>query len=150
MVEGDNTVGEFGIDRYSADIAVDFNAPSSQYKLRMMEAVFARIKGEAETADVPLLAVIIPHPMDVLGGDHTSGTINPAKYPDYDATRLSGSMGAIVAKASVPQVNLFAPFAAVDANELYLNGGDDHWNSAGQALAAELVAEAIETHGFLD
>ncbi len=149
VVAGDNTVGEFSVDPYSADIAVDFDAPSSQYKIRMMRAVFARIVEETEQAGLPLLAVVIPHPMDVLGGDHASGRIDPAKYPDYDPARLTRTMSDIVSETGVPQVNLFDPFAAVDANTLYLKGGDDHWNSAGQALAADLVADAIEAKGLL-
>ena len=150
VVQGDNTVGEFAVDPYTADIAVDADAPSSQYKIEMMKQVFAGIKGEAEKAGLPLLAVVIPHPMDVLNGDHASGKIDPALYPGYDPTRLVQTMSDIVAETGVPQVNLFAPFSAVDANTLYLKGGDDHWNSAGQALAAELVADQIQMGGYLN
>lgn len=150
VVQGDNTVGEFSVDPYSTDIAVDPSSPSSQYKIRMMRAVFDRIADEAEAAGIPLLAVVIPHPMDVLDGNHSAGQIDRTKYPDYDPRRLTDTMSAIIRDRKVPQVNLFDPFAEIDANTLYLKGGDDHWNSAGQALAADIVTQAIISEDYLD
>ncbi len=150
VVRGDNTVGKFSVDPYSTDIAAEPDSPSSQYKIRMMDRIVARIAGEAGDAGIPLLAVAIPHPMDLMDGDHASGRIDRAAFPGYQPTQLTDTAGAIFEGHDIPYVNLYAPFAAADAGALYLGGGDDHWNEAGQALAAEIVAERIVSDGMLD
>ena len=150
VVQGDNTVGAFAVDPYSTDIATDPDSPSSQYKLRMMDAVVARIAQETLDAGVPLLAVAVPHPMDLLGGAHASGKINRDVFPNYNPTELTDAATAIFDRNDIANVNLYAPMAAEDVSALYLGGGDDHWNAAGQALGARVVAEQIMAEGLLD
>jgi lysophospholipase L1-like esterase len=149
IVQGDNTVGSFASDPYSTDIAVDPTSPSSQYKIRMMEQIIAQIADVARAADVPVLATVIPHPMDLLAGDHSSGRINPDTFPGYVPTSLSGTAAGIFSDLEIAHIDLYPAFAAQDANALYLKGGDDHWNAAGQALAAEILAERIVADGLL-
>jgi len=149
VVRGDNIVGEFSVDPYTVDIAVDPDLPSSRYKLRMMAAVLDAMKAEADRAGVPLFITAIPHPMDLLDGDHASGRIDKIAYPDYRPTRLTDALTGIAAETGLPHLNLYAPFKASDPEALYLKGGDDHWNAAGQALAAKLVAIAVTGAGLL-
>jgi hypothetical protein len=149
VVQGDNTVGEFSVDPYSADISTSPENPSSRYKIAMMGQIFEKIRDETEAAGTRLLVVVIPHPMDLLGGDHASGRIDRAKFPGYEPTRLTDTMSGIAAGLGIPYVNLYGPFAAADPNALYLKGGDDHWNGAGQALAAKLVADTVIGAGLL-
>lgn len=150
IVQGDNTVGKFSVDPYSTDIAAEPDSPSSQYKIRMMDRIVARIAGEAGDAGIPLLAVAIPHPMDLMDGDHASGRIDRTAFPGYAPTRLTDTASAIFEGHDIVYVNLYPPFAAEDAGTLYLGGGDDHWNEAGQALAARIVADRIVGDGMLD
>jgi hypothetical protein len=149
VVQGVTTVGEFSVDPYSVDIATEPDSPSARYKIELMTRIFERILAETQAAKVPLLAVAIPHPMDLLSGDHASLKIDPTLFPDYDPTRLTDTARAIAWDLGIPHVNLFDSFTTVDPNTLYLKGGDDHWNSEGQALAGRIVASIIEEMGFL-
>lgn len=146
--QGDDTVGAFGVDPYSADIALLPASPSAVYRRRLMAAVLGRMAALAAAKGVPLLAVIIPHPMDLLDGDHDSGLVDRERHPGYDPTALRDAAAAALAEAGIAAVDLFGAFRAADPRALYLKGGDDHWNAAGQDLAATLVAEAILARGF--
>ena len=48
----------------------------------------------------------------------------------------------------VPFVSLYDVYRANDANLLYSHGGDDHWNAAGQRIAAEVMAHYLLAHGL--
>ena len=47
-------------------------------------------------------------------------------------------------------VSLFDAFSNNDPDSLYFDGGDDHWNAAGQRLAAEIVAEHLIKAGLAE
>ncbi|NND55140.1 MAG: SGNH/GDSL hydrolase family protein [Gammaproteobacteria bacterium] len=150
VISGDNVVYDLRTDPYSADIALQPDSDSAQYKIRLMKVVVAAIQGQAEESGVPLLLIGIPHPMDVLGGKHASGEVDTGKYPAYEPTRLTGTLQDIAARLSIDHINLYPHFAAVDdPAALYLLGGDDHWNDVGQSLAADVVARYIEDRGYL-
>jgi hypothetical protein len=150
IVEGDNVVRDLRTDPYSADIALLPDSPSAGYKLDLMGAVVAEIRRKAEAQGVPLLLVAIPHPMDVMGGAHASGAVDIEKYPDYLPSRLTDSIQAIAERQGIDYVNLFQNFRDVDnPAELYLKGGDDHWNNAGQAYAADIIAAQVARHRYL-
>ena len=109
-----------------------------------MEAVIERIKSTASLHNVPLLLVAIPHPMDVMDGQHDSGVVDLIQFPDYHPARLTDSVQAIAERHHIHHVNLFPHFREVaDPAGLYLRSGDDHWNSEGQKYAADIVAEYL-------
>jgi lysophospholipase L1-like esterase len=149
-IEGDNTVGAFGVDPYTADIALMPENPSADYKRQLMDRIVAQMKQIADAQSVPIVAMIIPHPVDLLDGDHDSGWVNKETYPAYSSTRLSDAMTAIAEQNDIPTLNLFPVFKQTDVAAHFLRGGDDHWNSAGQALAAEAVAAFLSENGFVD
>lgn len=149
VIKGDNTVGAFAVDPYSADIASSPESPSSRYKIRMMDRIVARMANEVDAAGTPLLALAIPHPMDLLDGDHASGRIDRSSFPEYSPKNLTDAASKIFSNHAIPHVNLYTPFVAEEVNALFLKGGDDHWNEAGQALAAEIVADRIVGDGLM-
>lgn len=149
VVEGDNTVGAFGVDPYSADVAFFPDSASATYKIRMLDAIIAAMGNLAEVNGVPLAIMVVPHPMDLLGGDHASGFVDPAEYASYDPARLTDTMEDLAQKNGLPVLNLFQTFQTGDVNSLFLKGGDDHWNGAGQALAAEAMAGFLTAQGLL-
>ena len=150
IVDDNVTINNLRSDPYSADISTAPDSPSAVYKTKLMDRVVERIGKAAAAADVPLLVIGIPHPMDVLDGDHASGFIRREKYPRYDASALTGNLGRITAQHGIPYVNLLPHFRSVDDPAgLYLLGGDDHWNDAGQALAAEVIARQLAASGWL-
>ncbi len=142
-IAGDTTVGTFAVDPYSTDIAVFPNADSSKTKVELMDAIIGRISRVASDSGTELLFMIVPHPMDLLDGNHSSGRIDPEKYPDYLPTRLTGILEDSVTSHGQNGVNLYPVLQAGEVDELFLKGGDDHWNAAGQAKAADAVAAEV-------
>lgn len=150
VIEGDNEVRDLRTDPYSADIAVLPGSPSAEYKLALMDAVVAGIHRQAQAQGVPLLLLAIPHPMDVMGGEHASGAVDMNQFPDYLPSRMTDAVQAIAERQAIDYLNLYPHFRdAPDPAGLYLRGGDDHWNNAGQALAAELIAGHVLTRGYV-
>ena len=150
IVNRDNVVYDLRTDPYSADIALLPDSDSAQYKLQLMDAVVGAISMQAEKHSVPLLVLAIPHPMDIMGGEHASGAVDTAKYPDYRPAVLTDSIAAIGARRNIDTINLYPEFRAIDDPAgLYLLGGDDHWNNAGQSLAADIIAAHIMRNGYL-
>ena len=144
VIEADSVVREMRADPYSADISLLPDNPSAIYKLAKMEAVIERINTTASFHNVPLLLLAIPHPMDVMDGEHESGVVDLVQFPDYQPARLTDSVQAIAEQHHIHHVNLFPHFREVsDPTALYLRGGDDHWNSDGQRYAADIVAEYL-------
>jgi hypothetical protein len=136
-------------DPYNAQVALEPDGEPARYKKELMAGVLGRIAGQARRAGVPLLLVVIPSPIDVCDR-HDLGTVDARRYPGYRRDGLTDAVAAITGDLGVPCVDLFAPFRGPGAEDLFLRGHDDHWNDAGQALAARVVAGVIEAGGWLD
>jgi lysophospholipase L1-like esterase len=150
VVDKSPFVGDFGVDPYTADLALQPDSASAIYRVKLMRQILARMKAVADQAGVHMVLMIVPHPMDLHDGDHESGWVDRAKYPQYDPRRLSGTLETLAAEMGVPAINLYAPFRAQEnPSSLFLRGGDDHWNSQGQALAAEVAAPVVMQQGKL-
>jgi len=143
FIAGENTVGEFAVDPYSTDVAVSPEAESAQLKIRLMGAIIEEIAQTAASREIPLLFLVVPHPMDLLDGDHASGRINPEKYPGYVPTNLSGILEGLISDHDQQVLNLYPVLKTDNINDLFLKGGDDHWNANGQAMSAEATANEI-------
>lgn len=103
----------------------------------------------ADSQPVPLVLLIIPHPMDVLDGEHDSREVDRQAYPDYQPKLLTNSLQQIADQNEIKHVNLFEAFRQRDTKQLYFSGGDDHWNEAGQEVTAEVVADYLVSGAFL-
>ncbi len=140
---GNNLVHELRSDPYSADIALTPDSESAQYKIQLMEAVMSAIKFQADSQEIPIAFLLIPHPIDVVGGDHASGKIDIAEYPNYLPDRLTDELFAICTRQRLHCLNLMDEFRAKGGASLFLKGGDDHWNDHGQEVAAEATAQFV-------
>ncbi|MEQ8483726.1 MAG: SGNH/GDSL hydrolase family protein [Pseudomonadales bacterium] len=149
LLDGDDVVKEMRMDPYSADIAVMPESESAQYKVALMQSVMRGITATADRSGVPILYVTIPHPMDVLDGDHDSGFVDRAQFPDYDADRLSRLSRGLAESTGARSISLIEKFRLSDPWSLYFKGGDDHWNDTGQDVAAQYVAEVVLSEGLL-
>jgi hypothetical protein len=150
IIHGDSIVRSLRYDPYSADIALQPDSPSATYKLALMDAIIGEIHRNAKAQGVPLLLLGIPDPMDAMGGNHITGAVDVEKYPDYLASRLSDSIQAIAERQGIDHINLLPYFSKVDdPAELYLKGGDGHWNNVGQAYAADIIAEHVVGRRYL-
>jgi hypothetical protein len=148
VVQRNDVVHELLSDPYNADVTLLPESDSARYKVRMMAAVMKQMGTLADAHRIPLLFVFIPHAIDATEA-HASGAIDVARYPEYRRSRATDELVSIAQRLGRAHVDLFAPFRARGADALYFQDVDDHWNDAGQAYAAEVVADAIVSGGLL-
>jgi lysophospholipase L1-like esterase len=148
VTEHDHTVTNTHEDLYNADLSLTPNTEASRYKVRLMDGVLRRIGDIATRASVPLVFLFIPHPMDVADG-YDTGRVDLPRFPDYRRNNLTDALEGIARGASFHYVNLFEPFRTHDAIKLYFHAGDDHWNEAGQRLAAETMNDYLKQQDLL-
>lgn len=143
ILGSDNVVVELASDPYNADVSLTPNSDSAMYKKNLMDRVIERMKHVSDELSIPLVLLIIPHPMDVLGGIHDSGEVDQEIYPEYEPEALTDVLMRIAEKHNIDSINLFDVFRQRDAAKLYFRGGDDHWNALGQEVAADVVADFL-------
>ena len=68
-------------------------------------------------------------------------------YPDYRPSALTDGLAEIAREEGIPLLDLFGAFQE-RADALY-HVRDGHWNEAGQALSARLVAARVAEAGWL-
>ncbi len=148
ITDGDNVVRELYRDPYNADVSLSPESESARYKIALMEQIIARMRLTAAAQHVPVLFVLIPTPIDVTD-EHETGEIDTVRYPAYRRSGLTDILDQICRRNQFSAVNLFGPFWENRARDLYLKGGDDHWNERGQDFAAELVSNYVTAQGWL-
>lgn len=129
-------------DHYDVDIALFPERISSRVKKTLMRSVLRTAKSIADQANIEFLVVIEPSSRDMTENLPLNHKFL-VKYPDYLPTNLSSSVEEICIDTSIPHVNLFGPFSISKPETLYFRNNDDHWNDAGQALAAGVVADYL-------
>ncbi|GEM_PF-805167 len=143
VIKKDPIVRNTHIDYYSVDLSVDPASDAGRYKAKLMKLVLGHLVDLTKAANVPLVFLFIPHPMDV-AEHYDYAEIDRARFPSYDPKNLIQPLLEFSSERSVPSVDLFEVYRAHgDPLSLYLKGGDDHWNSVGQRIAAEAVAAKI-------
>jgi lysophospholipase L1-like esterase len=145
---GDPVVRELLRDPYNADVSLTPHSDSARYKVELMDRLLGRMHDLAVAHEVPLVLVLIPHPIDVCGG-HESGEVDRRLYPEYRPTALTDALASIAERRGIPYVDLFGPFEEHGARELYFRSADDHWNDFGQRVGADRVAEFLLSRGLL-
>lgn len=149
ILDNNPVVTNVYVDYYAADLSVDPKSESGRYKAQLMKLVVARIAEQCRAADVALVLVSIPHPMDAAEG-YEFTQVDRDRYPRYDRRNLIRPLAEVAEDTDVPHVSIFDVFEAHgQVGDLYLRGGDDHWNAEGQRIAAEAVAARILEIGVL-
>jgi len=150
VVRGDPVVRNVFDDQYDADVSLTPQARSALHKRRLMEAVLSEIAAVTTQAGVPLLLVAIPSPVDVTE-DHYGMVVDWRRFPGYRRDSLTRAVVEPAERLGIPVLDLFGPMRrSEDPSALFYRAGNDHWNSRGQALAADLTAERIVDEGWLD
>lgn len=147
VLEHNDEVTNTHVDYYSADVSLTPDGASARYKVALMHAVLRRIRDVAARNGVPLAFLFIPHPADVSEG-HDWGMIDRKRFAGYDGRNQIAPLEAMAKSLGVPFLSLYDPYRSNGAIGLYLRGGDDHWNAAGQRLAANAMAELLLRHGL--
>ncbi len=146
----DNLVRELRSDPYSIDVSALPDSDSSQAKVALMAAILEEIKLTATSQQTRVVFLLIPHPIDVMKGTHSSGVVDTKKFPHYHPDRLTSTLAAICLEKGLDCINLMPVMRNGGGDSLFLNGGDDHWNDAGQKTAAYAVAELLLVDGAFE
>ena len=148
VLERDDVVTNTHADYYSAAVSLTPRSASARYEVALMREVLRRIRDVAAQNSIPLAFLFIPDPFDVT--DHYDGwRLDRERFPDYEGRNQIAPLENIGRALGVPFVSLYDVYRANDANSLYFHGGDDHWNAAGQRMAAEVMANYLLTHGLI-
>ncbi|MBI5659088.1 MAG: SGNH/GDSL hydrolase family protein [Nitrosomonadales bacterium] len=146
VVEHNDIITNTHTDYYSADVSLTPKSESARYKVALMGAVMRRMRDIAGQNGVPLAFLFIPHPVDV--ADHYDAwQIDRKRFPDYDGRNQIAPLEDTARSLNVPFVSLYDAYRRIDANALYFHD-DDHWNAAGQRLAAEVMADYLLAHNL--
>jgi hypothetical protein len=144
--DGDNEVRHLLGDPYDADVSLAPGSESALYKEALMERVLLRIAATARSRGVPVLFVIIPSAFDVC--DAWEERVDPRVFPGYRRDALTAALARIGERNDLDYLDLYAPFRAAGADSLYYRR-DEHWNDAGQELAANLTSALVISKGWL-
>ncbi len=125
-------------DDYDADLALEPGAPSSRLKVRLMAHVLGKTAALAKTKGIPLVLLVIPSPIDVCPAYDVR--VDRKAHPSYRRRNLAAPLVRIARGLGLPCLDLFDSFRKGNPGTLYFHGTDDHWNAAGQDLAARLLA----------
>jgi hypothetical protein len=134
-------------DRHDADIAIYPGQRKSRHKVALMEEIMAEAGRVAERQGVPLAFLFIPALIDVCASDDVA--VDTLRWPTYERRRLCGILEEIAGRQLLPALNLYSSFHEQDPCALYFGRDDQHWNAAGQELAAEVTARFIAQQGWL-
>lgn len=147
VLDHSDVVTNTHVDYYSADVSLAPASASARYKVALMQAVLRRIRDAAARSGVPLAFLFIPHPADV-SESNDWGMSDRRRFPGYDGRNQIAPLEAAAESLGVPFLSLYDLYRAHGAGALYLHGGDDHWNAAGQRLAATAMAELLVRQGL--
>ena len=130
-------------DYYDIDVAVAPESESARAKLSLLGAILREAKDTADAAGVALLVAIEPSRVDLTTLDPVNHESLREAYPSYDRQRLTRSIEELCHSEAIDVVNLYDAFSENSPDTLYFKGDDNHWNDAGQRLAAETIAPRV-------
>jgi hypothetical protein len=136
-------------DHYDMDVAIDPDRESSRVKIRLMDGVIRKANAIARSQGVEFLVLIQPSAKDMTISNSSFGYDHLEKYPSYRRTNLTDAVESICVSGDVNFVNLYPLYEKNSPEELFFEGGDDHWNDRAQLLAARYTAEYIAAHDLL-
>lgn len=137
-------------DHYDIDLAKDPSSYASKTKIKLMELLLTRANNFAKSKGVPLVLLIQPSIVDMTT---TRSVINYdflQQFPEYRTSNLVAPIEQTALKENISHINLFSTFLEQDPEDLFFTDGNDHWNDAGQELAARATATYILEHHLLD
>jgi hypothetical protein len=137
-------------DYYDLDVSLFPEWESSQTKIRLMETVLQKAYEVARANHIRFMLLIEPSSLD-LTPNLKPNYADFSKFAAYSPKNLVGPIENIAAKHHIPFISLYDLFRANSSKGLYFDDGyDDHWNNAGQELAASATANFIRTQFLND
>ncbi len=131
-------------DHYDYDVALFPNYEQSVAKIQLMDRILGQVRDLAGSRQIPLVVLVQPSKREMT----TEASPNFQDFShlptDYKPRNLTGIVETICRQNRISFVNLFDVFKNNNPASLHLKGDDDHWNEAGQDLAADHVAKYLK------
>jgi len=132
-------------DHYDMDMVLYPDAESSRIKVKLMDRVLSRAKKTAESKGTDFIVLILPSVIDLTKNFFISYE-DLQKYPVYRPEHLTKAVESICRSNQIKFVNLYDVFRKNDPENLFFNGRNNHWNDAGQDIAAEVMTSYITSN----
>lgn len=136
--EGKRTGG----DHYDIDIALHPENESSKVQMSLMNKVLGKSKIVADSKNIQFMVLIQPSSRDL----STNLKLNYkyfTKFPNYKRSSLTDAVNKVCTHNDISCLNLFDIFSRSNPDAIYFKDGNDHWNDAGQEIAAKETAKYI-------
>jgi hypothetical protein len=130
-------------DHYDYDLALDPIGESARIKVTLMKGILRLAKQLAATKQVQLLVTVQPSSVDLTTHLHPNFT-DFEGFSGYRKDHLAQIVEQAAQEEGIDVINLFALFSSHGPDRLFFTNNDDHWNEAGQKLAAETLATFIQ------
>jgi len=144
FLDCDTTVDWLFEDIYDSVHALAPSGVIAQRSRALLTAVLRELGALAAARGIPCAAVVTPAAPDLVPG--LLVRITPESHPGYVRGTLPRLHREAAEAAGLRVVDTSAAFAAApQPSELFVGGGDLHWNARGQAVAARVVADALAT-----
>lgn len=137
-------------DRYDLDIALDSKSDAAKTKVSLLDRILREAKAIADEKGVGLVVLIQPSSRDLTQNLPSMNYGDLQKHPDYRKDRLTSIVDAICSRYQVQRVNLYPVFLNNTPQSLFFKVDDNHWNDAGQDLAARETADYIHEHFWIN
>jgi len=128
-------------DHYDYDLALNPTGESARTKVTLMRGILRLAKQLTAAKQVQLLVTVQPSPTDLTTYMHPN-FMDFGGFPGYQKDRLSTIVEEAARAEEIDVINLFDLFSGHVPDQLFYTN-DDHWNEAGQELAAQAVATYI-------
>jgi hypothetical protein len=132
-------------DHYDFDVALYPDSESAVTKVKLLDRLLKTAKATADKKGVTLVVLIQPSSRDLTRNLILSYT-DFERFPEYRRDRLTSIVDEICARHGIHRINLYPVFLNNDPQSLYFSAEDDHWNAAGQDLAARVTAGYFNDH----
>lgn len=136
-------------DHYDIDLATQPDSESAETKLKLLSALLGKAKAICAENNAQLMIMVQPAVFD-LCQNHLFGPRDLARFGNYKQDTLCSSITKISTQKQIPTLNLYDDFLASQPEQLFFRINDDHWNDAGQALAARLAGDFISKGKLLE
>jgi len=135
-------------DHYDIDLAIHPNQESSRTKARLMRAVLNKAKELADSKGIAFMVLIEPSVIDLTKKNSALNYQYLQQFPSYQRNRLTRTVEDICVSHDIHYINLFDLFLKNHPEKLYFIA-NDHWNDAGQTLAAKETASYIISNALI-
>lgn len=139
-----------GPDHYDIDLALVPESDAARTKVALMDHVLGEIMGEVDGHEgTRVYFLILPSSIDASTNWTVSFEDLTRISPAYRRDGMTDRLVRLLERRNADYLDLFSGLATTGESPNYFRAPDNHWNDAGQKLAAELTLAGLHDAGLL-